>query len=167
MTKKRVRIRRKPRRKIRVLRKGGNTPQTRGQRIRVKRVKKAPASRVPPKKIKIKRLPKPTTPPKRLPPPTKHRKIRVKGKGKPAPIPGRIPGRPQEWLVNYSYESSGRSVDFLSVAFKNDEALMYVNEELRKTSAGRRMIKNFRPTVLSFKPPRYRDPEDIGEVEER
>jgi hypothetical protein len=75
--------------------------------------------------------------------------------------------RPQEWLVNFLYSGSGRSVDFIAVAFSAKDALRFVRRELAKTEAGLRLFNNFTPRVFQFMPPRYRDAEDVGEVIER
>jgi hypothetical protein len=156
-------------------------PPKPARRIRLKRAPKARTRRV-----KIRRLPKPKT--QRSTPRRKIRITKTKGASKGAKKAAREFGKrlgkkigrqiteaknpevtltPQQWLVSFRYESSGRSVDFLVVAFSAKDALKFVRQELRKTRSGQTMLENFKPRVYQFNPPKYRDLEDVGEVIER
>lgn len=149
------------------------------RKLRVRRSSKPKTRRV-----KIVRLPKPTaqTPRKKI------RVIKSKGANKNAKAVARQLGKrlgeriaetkqeakkpaatfvAQEWLVNFIYTNTGRSVDFIAVAFSAKDALKFVRAELRKTEAGRRLLQNFKPRVYQYRPPHLRDVSDIGEVIER
>lgn len=90
-----------------------------------------------------------------------------KRKPKPRKVGVSVSGNPQEWLVNFTYEASGKSFDLIVIAFTAKEAIKYAREYLRQTAEGRRVLANFKMRVFAFKPPRYRHISDLGEVEKR
>lgn len=123
------------------------------RKIRIAKSKGAKLSR--PKTIRSRKLK-----PIRLPKP-KPQKERVKLS------PPKGATNPQEWLVNFLYEETGKSIDLIVVAFTAKEAVKYAREYLRKTPEGRRVLAHFKMRVFAFKPARYRHVSDLSEVEER
>ena len=107
---------------------------------------------------------------------TRYKRTRIKiarGRaGRPLPkpprlVPSKLPTRPQEWLTSFTYEASGKSVDYISVALDEETAFDFVVEEVQKTRAGRSMLRHFKSVTLAFEPPNYRAKSDIGEVKKR
>jgi hypothetical protein len=171
MKRRKIERAKRPTKRIRVKRKAyKRKPRT----IEVRRapIKKAP-KKAPSKRIRVKRLKAKRPPRIRLPKPKPQKRPRkkIEVKGRKLPPPGerkeKRTTRPQEWLVSFEYPRSGKQVDFIVVAYIADQALEFVMDELMKTREGAQVVEHFVPSTAPFNPPRYRNPTDVGEIEER
>lgn len=89
------------------------------------------------------------------------RKKREKEKKAPPPL-----SPAQDFLVVFSREGYD-DVSFTVVATGENEALMFIRDDILNTDNGKKLLKAFRPAVMPFSPPRYRSLEDVGYIGER